>query len=207
MNLKEAFRYQSFLDDMLNEAKSNLTFSGNATSVKERHLRHAANAEATDIEEEVVTDGDHFDSEDLIRFMGRLIEEREKLGKAVTAAKADAELDIDAAIEANQFRRTFASALRSMLRYNESVRKEQGTGYRFNAEGNQMPYKYDIEVVTSLTFDKAKVKKTMLGALKKADEVSHAIDAIKVNTLVEYEEPFDVNGTFADTMETFLSLS
>lgn len=204
MNLKEAFRYQSFLDDLMSDAKRAITASANATKVVEHHKCSKANAEAKDFDETTEPTGELFECKDLMAFMATLVEEREKLGKAITAAKAKADIDIDAAAEANKFRRVYAESLRSMLRYTDSVRKTQGTGYRFNAEGNQMPYRYDIEVEISVAFDRAEAKKTMLDALKMADEVSHQIDAIKVNTEVaDYEPPFDVNGSFADAMETF----
>ena len=40
---------------------------------------------------------------------------------------------------------------------------------------------------------------------KKSDEVSASLDAALVNTQVEYTVPFDVNDSFAEIFEAFLS--
>lgn len=92
-----------------------------------------------------------------------------------------------------------------MLRFKGTKRTERGTDYKFNAEGNQTPYYYDIEVVTSENFDRAKAKAAAQSVIAKADEVSVAIDTALINTWVEYEAPFNVNDSFDDAMVTFLA--
>ena len=92
-----------------------------------------------------------------------------------------------------------------MLRYKVSKRTERGTDYKFNAEGNQTPYYYDIEVVTSENFDRAQAKAAAQSVIAKADEVSAAIDTALINTQVEYAVPFNVNDSFDDAMAAFLA--
>jgi len=92
-----------------------------------------------------------------------------------------------------------------MLRFKGAKRTERGTDYKFNAEGNQTPYYYDIEVVTSENFDRTQAKSAAQSVIAKADEVSAAIDAALINTRVEYEAPFNVNDSFDDVMVAFLA--
>ena len=92
-----------------------------------------------------------------------------------------------------------------MLRYKVGKRMERGTDYKFNAEGNQAPYFYDIEVITSENFDRAQAKAAAQSVIAKADEVSAAIDAALINTQVEYAVPFNVNDSFDDAMAAFLA--
>ncbi|MBQ8000208.1 MAG: hypothetical protein IJ298_03200 [Ruminococcus sp.] len=137
--------------------------------------------------------------------MAWLVQEREKLTTAIGAAKASIGFDIDAAIETNKFRQTVNGSIKNMLRYTPTKRVEQGRDYKFNVEGNQTPYIYEIEVVSEEAYDKTGAKTLMREMISKADEVSAAIDAAMINTKVDYEPVFDVNETFDDVMTDFLA--
>ena len=89
------------------------------------------------------------------------------------------------------------------LRSSEVLISNGGTGYRFNNEGNQVSYRCDVKRVTTINFDRNKVRSMCADLSKKADEVSAALDTALVNTTVEYEVPFDVNDTFAEAFERF----
>ena len=80
-----------------------------------------------------------------------------------------------------------------------------GIGYRFNNEGNQVSYRCDVKRVTTINFDRNKIRKMCADLSKKSDETSAALDAALVNTPVEYEAPFDVNETFAEAFEAHMS--
>ena len=59
--------------------------------------------------------------------------------------------------------------------------------------------------VTTIDFDRNKIRKMCADLSKKSDETSAALDAALVNTPVEYEAPFDVNETFAEAFEAHMS--
>ena len=90
-----------------------------------------------------------------------------------------------------------------MLTNKASARTERGTDYRFNAEGNQTAYFYDIIVTTEDNFDRARAKETikMLGNI--SDRTSAEIDAALINTDVSYITAFSVNDTFEDIIAEF----
>ena len=204
MNLKESFRYQNFLDMMMRAASASIQQRDHCLKVTKTHLRSKANPDASDVTETV--DGEvFFANDDVVAFMAWLVKEREKLTTAIGAAKASIGFDIDAAIETNKFRQTVNGSIKNMLRYTPSKRVEQGRDYKFNVEGNQTPYIYEIEVVSEEAYDKTGAKTLMREMISKADEVSAAIDAAMINTKVDYEPVFDVNETFDDVMTDFLA--
>lgn len=204
MNLKEAFRYQNFLDTMMHSASASIQQRDHCLKITKTHLRNKVNPDVQDVTETV--EGDVFFANDtVIAFMAWLVAEREKLTTAIGTAKDYIGFDIDAAIETNKFRQTVNSSIKNMLRYAPSKRIEQGRDYKFNIEGNQMPYIYDIEVVSEEAYDKNEAKTMMRKMISKADEVSADIDAAMINTRVNYEPVFDVNETFDDVMTDFIA--
>jgi hypothetical protein len=204
MNLKESFRYQNFLENMLAYAGNSLTDREHSLTITKNHLRKKANAEAEDMMETVDV-GEFFKNDDVLKFMTMLVEERSKLTNAIGKAKASIGFDLDAAIETNKFRQTVANRVKTMLRFTASKRTERGTDYKFNVEGNQTQYYYDIEVKANEAFDRSVAKDTMRKLILEADKVSAEIDSAMINTMVEYDAPFNVNESFEDVMTDFLS--
>lgn len=204
MNLKESFRYQNFLENMLAYAGNSLTDREHSLTITKNHLRKKANAEAEDMMETVDV-GEFFKNDDVLKFMTMLVEERSKLTNAIGKAKASIGFDLDAAIETNKFRQTVANRVKTMLRFTASKRTERGTDYKFNVEGNQTQYYYDIEVKANEAFDRSVAKDTMRKLILEADKVSAEIDSAMINTMVKYDAPFNVNDSFEDVMTDFLS--
>lgn len=204
MNLKESFRYQRFLDNLMSNACSSVQEKEHCLTTTKKHLRHKSNPEASDFVEEVECDSAFFPTDAVVQFMFWIVEERQKLTIAIGKAKASIEFDIDAAVETNKFRQSLSRAIRWVLQYTPSKRIEQGCDYKFNVDGNQTPYVYEVEVTTSEAYDRDKLKATMLDAISTADTVSAEIDKAMINTTVEYEPMYDVNESFEDIMEKFL---
>lgn len=205
MNLKESFRYQKFLDSMMSQARRSLSNPDHALRVTRKHLRSAANPDAVDIEEILELDTPFFPNDDVIRFMDWLVTERQNLSAAIGKAKASAGFDIDAAIETNKFRQMVYGSIKSMLEYHASKSKTQGRDYRFNINGDQTPYYYDIEVTKEEAFNREASREVTRRMITEADQVSADIDAALINIQVDYVPKFDVNETFDDVMATFTS--
>lgn len=203
MNLKESFRYQKFLDNLMRSASSNLQNPYHSLKTTKVHLRHAVNPEAEDMTE-VVDDGEFIPNDIVLAFMAHLIAEREMLSIAISKAKQSIGFDTDAAIETNKFRQILNSAVRQMLRHVGTKRKTKESDYKFDINGQQVPYRYDVEITTTENYDKDAAKALMRETIAKADEVSAAVDAAMINTVVEYEPPYDVNESFDDVLDTFV---
>jgi hypothetical protein len=91
-----------------------------------------------------------------------------------------------------------------MLRQVCTKRKTKEVDYKFDINGQQVPYRYDVEITTTENYDKEAAKALMRATIAKADEVSAAVDAAMINTVVEYEPPYDVNETYDDVLESFI---
>lgn len=204
MNLKESFRYQNFLSSMISGASASLVTQSHCLTTTKNHLRSKVNADASDVRETVDV-GEFPANDSVLDFMLFLIGEREKLTTAIGTAKASIKFDLDAAVETNKSRQQVCRSIGMMLRSKASKRIEKGTDYKFNAEGNQMAYYYDVEVVSAEAFDRNKAKGVMHTLTAKADEISAAIDSAMINTRVDYEPPFNVNDSFEDVIAEFLA--
>ena len=204
MNLKEAFRYQKFLDSLRREAGRSIQIGERCIKTTKYHHMNAANPEAEDKTEVVEPSVPFTPNDDVIRFMVWLVEEKQKLSEAIGLAKMSAGFDIDAAIETNKARQYVSECIQSMLRRKGSISTERGCGYKFNVEGVQTPYYYDVEVKTEEAFDREKSRVVMREAIQSADRVSAEIDAALINTKVNYDPRFDVNESFEDVIAEFL---
>ena len=208
MNLKEAFRFQNKLQSMMGEAESILGSTANITKVQNTYLRKKVMPEA---ENETTIDAPATEYSEQItlvaEFLLHLLSEREKLSVAIFQTKAGLNLPagLDGEVSLNSKRQEVAGLFRRMagLRSSEVLIPNGGTGYRFNNEGNQVSYRCDVKRVTTINFDRNKIRKMCGDLSKKSDEVSAALDSVLVNTQVEYTVPFDVNDTFAEAFEEF----
>ena len=208
MNLKEAFRFQNKLQSMMDEAQSILGSTANITKVQNTYLRKKVMTEA---ENETTIDAPATEYSEQItlvaEFLLHLLSEREKLSVAIFQAKAGLNLPagLDGEVSLNSKRQEVAGLFRRMagLRSSEVLIPNGGTGYRFNNEGNQVSYRCDVKRVTTINFDRNKIRKMCGDLSKKSDEVSASLDSVLVNTQVEYTVPFDVNDTFAEAFEAF----
>ena len=109
-------------------------------------------------------------------------------------------------VSLNAARQSIARTFKRMndLRSSEQTIPNGGTGYRFNAEGNQISYRCDVKRVTTINYDRNVIRRE-LGKLNKAsDETSAKLDLCLVTSTVDYEPPFDVNDSFADAFERFM---
>ena len=208
MNLKEAFRFQNKLQSMMDEAQSILGSTANITKVQNTYLRKKVMPE---VENETTIDAPATEYSEQItlvaEFLLHLLSEREKLSAVIFQAKAGLNLPagLDGEVSLNSKRQEVAGLFRRMagLRSSEVLISNGGTGYRFNNEGNQVSYRCDVKRVTTINFDRNKIRKMCGDLSRKADEVSAALDSVLVNTQVEYTVPFDVNDTFAEAFEAF----
>lgn len=204
MNLKESFRYQKFLDTLMANASASIVAVDHCLKTVKVHKRNAVNPDADDMTEEVEVPA-FIPNDTMILFMSYLVDEREKLSIAIGKAKASIGFDIDAAVETNKFRQSLHSSIRRMMRYAPGKSKSQARGYKFDINGVQQAYIYDVETTTSENYTKDTAKALMRNMITTADDVSARVDAALINTTVEYDPPYDVNESFEDVLETFVS--
>ena len=207
MNLKEAFRFQNKLDALMAEATTILGRDENITKVKKTYLRKKVMKEAVD---ETTVDAPTTEYADKITqiagFLLYLLEQKEALCRAIVRAKQEQAIDMDAEAGLNKQRQQVAALFRTMndLRNGEIVRQNAGTGYRFNNDGEQVSYRCDVKIVTTINFDRNVIKRYAAMMNKKSDEISAEIDRALINSEVRFDQPFDVNDSFSEVFEAFL---
>ena len=187
----------------MDEAQSILYHDRNVVKVENTILRHKVNPEAAD--ETTVEPADTVYADqitDIAVLLMFLLGERERLSRAIREAKKAMDMDFDGEVSLNTRRQELASIFRNMvqLRSSETVISGGGVGYKFNAEGNQVSYRCDLKTVTTINFDRSKIRSYAAALSRKADEISADLDKRMVNTEVSYEPPFDVNDTFAEVL-------
>ena len=204
MNLKEAFRYQNKIERLMGEAKDILSRERNVTKVENTSLRHKVNPDAADETTLELPETEYADQiTEIAVFLMFLLDEREKLSRFIREAKKTMDIDFDGEVSLNAKRQTISDIFRRMseIRCSEKLHPNMGGGYKFNAEGNQVSYRCDLKTVTTINFDRNKVRAYAAGLSKKADLISAELDKSMVNTEVDYESPFDVNDTFAEVLQ------
>jgi len=208
MNLKEAFRFQNKLQNLMEETEYLLGDEKNITRVEKTVLRKKVMPEAENETTVEVAGTEYADRITAVAdFLLYLLGEREKLSRAIFEAKAKVNLPagLDGEVSLNGARQRVSQLLRRMtaLRNSEVLLPGGGLGYRFNNEGNQVSYRCDVRKVTTINFDRNRIRSHCAALCRKADSVSAAMDAAMVNTQVEYVPPFDVNETFAEVFEAY----
>lgn len=209
MNLKEAFRYQNKIRRLMDEAQAILGLDRNVTKVENTTLRHKVHPEAEDETTEETSDNEYAGQiTEIAVLLMYLLGERERLSQAIRAAKRDMDMDFDGEVSLNAKRQEIADIFRHMgqIRCCENLYPNGGVGYKFNAEGNQVSYRCPLKKVTTINFDRSKVRSFAAFLNKKADQISAELDKQMVNTEVSYEAPFDVNDTFAEVLQWHMEL-
>ena len=204
MNLKEAFRYQNKLQRLMEEAQSVLCRDSNVTKTENTALLHKVNPDAQDETTLEMPDTEYAEQiTEIAVFLMYLLRERERLGQAIRKAKQEMDMDFDGEVSLNAKRQELAGLFRHMgdIRCSENVYHGAGVGYKFNAEGNQVSYRCDLKKVTTINFDRNKIRAFTSALNKKSDEISAELDKRMVNTQVYYEAPFDVNDTFCEVLQ------
>lgn len=199
MNLKEAFRYQNFLDELLGTAYSYLNNKNFVVSTVETHLKSQVNPDAKDEVIEVQKPYDvEFTPNELIDFVVKVVNEKEKISNIISDVKMRTEIDIDVAIALNKKKQGFARVLQSLSNIKSGEKVKNASDYKFNTDGNQVSYYYKINEVTQIDFNRNDVRGLYKKLLKETDEVSTKLDSILINTELDFNPSWDINDSFEE---------
>ena len=103
MILKEAYRYQNFLTNLISNAQ---TYLGNGSFVMttiQKHMKSKANPEATDDDLKIPKSYNvDFKPTQLVDFLMDAIQEKQKLSDAIAEAKKNTEIDLDSSYAMNK---------------------------------------------------------------------------------------------------------
>ena len=200
MNLKESYRYANFLESLLSSAETYLCRDDFITTTKEDHLRSKANKDAEDelgvvVAKQIDVD---FTPNQVIDFIVKVINEKEKLFTAIAEAKATTEINIDNAISLNKRKQRIISVLQTLANRKPKEIQTTGRDYKFDVNGEQKPYSYNINRTTTIDYEITSVKNLIKKYRNECDEISATLDEIDINTQVFHDCLFDINDSFED---------
>lgn len=201
MVLKEAYRYQNYLADLLEQARRKFFEPDLITKSKTVHKKSVATrGKVEDVIVESVNPYD-YSAEDIINFCVKIIDEKEKLTVAIDAAKKNASIDIDSSIAMNITKRGLISSLSALANVKPESKKSDAIDYIINdIDGKQQVYHYEAETVKSIDFDRNEVKGLIKRLNRECDSVSEQLDRINVTTNVNYTPIWDVNESLDDAI-------
>ena len=157
MNLRESFQYMNFLDTNISKVNMMLYDESNLVTVQQEHLKKAANPNAED-EKIVKPKVLRCSPMDLIKFLDELMEEKEKVSKAIYEAKSKTEVNLDHAVSINKAKQKQLNTLKRLVVLKPSESEGFDYDYMINNEGNQVQYKYKVKQVKTIDYDRNKVR-------------------------------------------------
>ena len=137
----------------------------------------------------------------MIDFIYDLVEEKNKVSQAISEAKRNSDVDLDVSIEINKSKQRLANIYNRLSNVKNSQKTRTDRAYKFNVEGNQTPYVYEVDEVTSIDYDRNKVRKLQKKLEKTCDETSTKIETLQLTIEVNHTPKYDVNDSFADLIE------
>jgi hypothetical protein len=185
--------------------------TNNAVKIIEKHYKSKSNTETTDEEIDVTTERAYSNATlvDIIYLLKQLVDEKTKLSLAIESAKKNLKLNsglsVDSAVETAKKTRDLANVLKTLVDIKASETKKQGKAYKFNAEGNQMPYYYDINVVKTIDFDRNTVNENYKTLLATADKLSTEIEVAMLNDCVSFEPKYDIHDSVVDIVDKYVA--
>lgn len=206
LTLKEAFRHQKFLGELQVVCQNYLGSESFFTKKVEKHLRAKVLPGQTD-EDVDISEPRRYTVQQVIDFCHLLMDEEEKLASAVHKAKSEMAFDLDTAVIVNRSRRELADRLRRETSFEatHSLRRNGGTGYVLDKDGKPTTFSYDIDIVTTLDFDRNQVKAQAQKLFAEAEKVSLEIDRALLAEVVDYEPKFDPNDVVQNVLDDFLA--
>jgi len=204
ITLKKSFEYQNYLSELLSSALSVLSYRDNITTTTQKHLRKKSYSEATDEVIVVKKQVEHpYGINDLVSFIDILVNEIDYLTHAINKAKSYEDKSYDAMIAMNNKKRNILRTYETMAGLKASESTIKGESDKFNADGEQVQYKYDIEQVTTIDFDRNLIKGKISRLRHELDETSDAIDEMQLHSKVDYEPIFEIGESFEDVVESY----
>lgn len=205
ITLKKSFEMQNYLKSLLDKALTALAYNDNITKTTQEHLRKKA---YTDAENETIEKPKRpdfiFKVMDIVDFACDVQNQIELLTVAINKAKHSLGKDYDGMIAINNQKRVLLNRLNTMAGIKASESIKTGQAWKFNGEGNQVSYSYDIKEVVAIDFDRNAIKAIISRLRKELDDNSTAIDIMQLETLVDFETIYEIGDGLDDAVQKFL---
>lgn len=206
MNLKEAFRVQNILNSHIDTAMCHLNSTGDTMKTISTHKISEANPGAEDRVEDSTTKRNHeWNANDMLDILEELFSMKQELTRKIGEAKRKLPLDIDAELAINVCRRKIINGITPLISRQAFESKSSGTSYRINNDGNQVPFYYNIESVTTIDYDRTRVKAMKNRIAADGDAMSDKIEKLMLEAEIDFTLPFHIADNFDEVIDCFLS--
>lgn len=203
ITLKKSFELQNYLKNLLGSALISLN-NDNVITVTQEHMRKKVYANGEDETVKIPKRSDFtYDVMQLVDFALDVQEQINKLTIAINKAKHSSDKDFDAMIAINNSKRTLLNRLVVMASIKPSEEIRNGKAYKFNEEGNQVSYSYDIKEVTTIDFDRNAIKAIISRLRSELDDYSNSIDEMQLNTMVDFSTIYEIGDSLEDAVAKF----
>jgi|WetSurMetagenome_2_1015567.scaffolds.fasta_scaffold13707_6 hypothetical protein len=211
MNIKDAYRYQKVLAEHINTLNEWLWNNDYICETEETHLKSKSNSEAND--EVIIKEIDKPFSctvENIMFLINDIINEKLKLTIAVESIKRHFILDwkennefitLDSAIEFNKNTRDFISGLKYILDIKSHESKKIGIDYTFNINKEQVEYKYPIEIITKINYNRNIINNLYKSQLNKADQISVLIESAMLKDVLDFTPKYSIYDSLNDIID------
>lgn len=201
MTLKECFQYANYLSRLLATANRYLCDTKFTMNRKEIHKRAKAVGEAIP-DETILESKDQFcgvTPMQMVDLVQEIVSEMDTLQDVIDEAKSGT--GFDKLVMINSKKRDALANYEDMAKLKPSTNVICGTDYKFNAEGNQSPYRYEVEVQTSIDFDRNQIRNLIRKLRKECDDTSAKIDEIQLNK-VDFTPKYSIGDDVFDILVT-----
>lgn len=208
MDFNDACRYQNFLKSLFGDVCLYLNDDEFISTTVKTHHKSDANKNAAD---EIETSTNPFDGTDItpnkmLEFALAVIDEREKLAEAISIAKAQADLQVDAACMINKDKKTLTAFLGKMGNMKTKESEQTGTAYMINEiDGKQTNYYYKIKTVKKINFDRNFVKGVATRLNREMKETSKNIERFNLDVQVDFEPRWSEDDSLEDILVSFVA--
>ena len=183
ISLKKSFELQNKLSYLVTKAELLLHNEDFMCEKTVHHYKSRANSEAVD--EDTKSDFNvSFTPMQLIDFYVYLINKKIEVSDAIESAKSQS--NYTKVVNGNILRREMLKTLQSVYEYKNYTTKEGRAAYKFNADGEQVEYEYDAEVVTTINFDRNAVRAIKARVSRQTNDASEFIDKCLATIEVGY---------------------
>ena len=91
----------------------------------------------------------------------------------------------------NKVKQNYVTILNNMANTKAVERTTTGTDYKFNINNEQVSYRYEVQEIVSIDYDRNDVKALAKKLTKETDDISTKLDTIELTTNVDYEPVWD----------------
>lgn len=201
ITLKKSFELQNYIKDLFNQTLSILGSNDATTVTVENHFRNAVYSKASDekIKKPKAREYD-FTINELIDFDLFLQNEFEQLTSAINIAKTQSNKDFDGLISVNSRKRQLLTIFERLSNIKSTEKKLIGRAPKFNEEGNQVYYDYNIESVTTIDFDRNAVRKYIKKIRNELEKTSDEIELLQISTKVDFSTILEIGDSLEDAI-------